>query len=41
VAPGRRLVHFAGLVSGVRSFRLDPGDPEETADRIEETLEHR
>jgi hypothetical protein len=37
--PGRRLMHFLQLLSGVRSFLLEPGDPDETADLIERTVD--
>jgi len=32
-------VHFLRLLSGVRSFLLDPGDPDPTAELIEATVE--
>lgn len=39
IPPALRLMHLLQLLSGVRCFLMDPGDPDESAELIERTME--
>jgi hypothetical protein len=41
VPVGSRMMDLSGLLRGVRSYFLDPGEPEDTADLVEQITSGR